>query len=124
MNAESNLQLDWGSTNTERGGIAELSLMTIGIAIDIVKKVEMESPETYEVIGEWIGGNKRKQDFEITDAEGKRYLGIITNTVLMGDVKMIIGSIYVATIEETVRTTPITNEGIPEYKLINLRTLG
>lgn len=126
MELESDLVLEWGSVNPEKGAIAELPLHKIVEAFEIIRKVELEVPFTYEVVGRLIvGGVGEKKDkrifFLIDEKNNKEYKGHISPGLISSLNNYIeLDQIYRATIEETSGLNPTTGEEIIIYKLIRL----
>jgi len=123
--AESDINLDWGSPHPERGGSATLTYINAINSLYLINKMEIAAPEIREVTGILVGGNIESKRFEIRDIyeESNKYKGEIADSLLASDVDMTLENIYKATIEETIEVNKVTREPKPKYKLVNLERL-
>ncbi|MCU0549314.1 MAG: hypothetical protein MUC48_08200 [Leptolyngbya sp. Prado105] len=124
VDANADLYLDWGSSNTEKGGSAALSTLSALNAVEIVRKMEVESPVEFEIRGQLLSASTTRKTFEIRDIiEGVSYSGKITDNAIEDEVELTLTKkLYSARLQEIVKTNPTTGEGSIEYKLVSLRT--
>jgi len=75
--------IDWGSPDRELGGSVEFSYEVVQKAFLIVTSTVAEIPDEIEILAEWVGGNKRKKNFEVKDTTTEQtYTGIVASTAL------------------------------------------
>ncbi|MEO0684730.1 MAG: hypothetical protein AAFY76_06680, partial [Cyanobacteria bacterium J06649_11] len=79
--------IEWGSPEKALGGQIELSRLAVTKALHTVTRTVVETPDEFEIIAEWIGGNKRTRNFEVRDIEAdseddSTYKGKIAATAL------------------------------------------
>lgn len=120
------LQLEWGSPAPNKGGRAEISFTTAEEVIEIIKDLELESRENYEVLVKVVMIHYETQKVTLQDIEtgskSTKYKCEITNSA-SSDVETVSSSqIYIANILKVTKLAPITGKKTYEYKLLGLRT--
>lgn len=110
--AQVNLFADWGSTNTQGGGKAELSYANILGTIDFINNLEVEDPEEYEIIGELMAAITKPLDIEVQfHCDNKRYTGSVESSVLQNtNIELTIGHFYHVRFREITSINPATGE--------------
>lgn len=123
VDANADLYLDWGSSNTKKGGSAALSTLSALNAVEIVRKMEIESPVEFEIRGQLLSASTTRKTFEIRDiVEGMSYSGKIMDSAIEDEVELTLTTkLYSARLQEIVKTNPTTGEGSIEYKLVSLK---
>jgi hypothetical protein len=127
-NVESDISLNWGSPHPEKGGLAELSYKNVTWALDLIKKVKIDEPETIEVIGVLVGGHTDKKTFVFRSLNGFEYKGLIVDSLMTSGIYMTLENkkepiVYKAIIEETIEVNKVTAESKQTYKLITLKII-
>jgi hypothetical protein len=121
LKSETNLRLNWGSPNQERGGYGELSILSIKAAIAVITNIDTEIVGEYDILGELIDFHKRLKKFEIWNLNTQEKLsGRILDEAIPNLKKPIISNYYTARIREVKETSPIIPEGKTKYKLVAL----
>ena len=124
LKSKTNLRLNWGSPNQERGGYGELSISSIEEAIAIIKKPQQETVREHEIRGELIGINKRSKSYEILNTDtNKKILGRIVDEAIPSAETATISKVYIASIREVKEISPIIPEGKIKYKLLALQPI-
>lgn len=127
---ESDLFLEWGSVNPNKGGIAKLSFYKILQAFEVLRKFELEQENSFEVIGRLIlagvGNDKNNRLFLLRDeADNINYKGHISkNLVTSFDDNIELDKIYKATIMEELNVNPTTGQEVKLYTLIRLEKIN
>jgi hypothetical protein len=121
VEAKSDIYLDWGSPNPEKGGSTTLRFSSAINTLYLINQMEISIPEIRELNGVLIGGNIESRKFEIRDiSDGIKYKGEIA---LLRDTDMTLENIYNATIEETIEFNKMTKLTNLKYKLLKLEPL-
>ncbi|MFB2876922.1 hypothetical protein [Floridanema aerugineum] len=129
MSLESDLVLEWGSVNPEKGAIVEFPSHKVVETFDIISKLELENPNLHEVMGTLIlagvGDRKDSRLFIIyDDKDNKEYKGHISQELINSlDENIEIDKRYKALIEETLKVNPLTGEEIKVYSLLQLEEI-
>lgn len=127
---ESDLLLEWGSVNPNKGGIARLPFYKIVQAFEVLRKFELEQENSFEVIGRLIlggvGDDRNNRLFLLRDeAEKINYKGHISKNLTTNfDDNIELDEIYKATIMEELNINPATGQEIKVYTLIKLEKLN
>lgn len=129
MELESDLVLEWGSVNPEKGALVEFPSHKIAEAFDIIAKNELENPIRFELIGKFIvagvGDKKNSRPFTVYSQEdAKEYKGYISQQVINSlDDNIELDKIYRMIIEETLNINPVTGEELKSYILVELQEI-
>ncbi|WP_204104609.1 MULTISPECIES: hypothetical protein [Spirulina sp. CCY15215] len=124
---ESDLNFDWGATNPENSDRANLDYANILRALEIIKKIELEEPRQFKIVGRLIvageGVKKKERKFLIKDIEDStEYEGAINAKITEDDsIDLIIGKVYEATLEEETKIQEVTQTEIKNYTLVELK---
>ncbi len=126
VDAETDVQLEWGSPVENKGGVARLSSETALRALGTVTRMEVEAPEDFLIKGPLLSASTTSQTFEIRDmVENKTYSGRCADGVLGSHIDITLNkTIYTAKIQEMVKMNQVTGEGRIEYRLTELRPWG
>lgn len=125
----SDIVLEWGSVNPDKGAIVRLSYDKIVETLDIITKVELDNTFQREVVGKLIvagvGEGKRKRRFILIDeVNDEEYEGIIALELINNLSSNIqLDKLYVATIEEKSSINEATGEEIKFQTLVKLTEL-
>ncbi|MGF1489863.1 MAG: hypothetical protein ACFBSE_22480 [Prochloraceae cyanobacterium] len=123
---KSDLLVDWGSVNPEKGGFAKISYSDIVRTLDIIEKQELEEPVTFEIIGKLVvagvGKNKKRRKFVLLDSkEDREFQGTIAKEVVdKFDGNIELNKLYRITLEETLSINRLTQEERTTYTIIKL----
>jgi hypothetical protein len=116
--------IEWGSPQTDKGGVATLPLTTAKAIIAILDQITTELPVEYRITGELIGANKRTATYEIKDLrDNQKYAGKVLEEARQDIAEAKLTGIYVAIIREKVEVFPITGVEKIEYELVSLKPL-
>lgn len=120
LDANTNLKVDWGSLNPNRGGTAAITSTDAIATVEAIRKIEADAPQEYQLIGELLAASKSNKTFELRNMENDAALsGKIADEVInSGEVELTIGKLYNATVREQISVSPITGEGKVERMLI------
>jgi len=126
----SDLVLEWGSVNPDKGAIVRFPYAKIVETLDIITKIESENSYQYEVIGKLIvagiGQGKEKRIFvlvdEVNDKEYKGHISIELISNLNDYIEL--NRLYIATIEEKLGVNEATGEETKFYILVGLQELN
>jgi hypothetical protein len=123
--ANANVWVDWGSPNASRGGSATLAAADAMNAAGVIKKIEVEAPQEYQIVGELLTASKSNKTFEIRNMEDDRpFSGKIADEVIesmnVKEVELTIGNLYTATLREQISASQITMQGKIERLLIKI----
>jgi hypothetical protein len=120
--ADASLAIDWGSLNTNRGGSARITAEDAIASIETIKKLEVEAPQEYQVMGELLAASKTGKTFELRNMEDdSRLSGKISDEILEDrNIKLTIGTLYNATLREKIAVSSITGEGKVDRVLIKI----
>lgn len=118
--ADASLAIDWGSLNRDRGGSARITAEDAIASIETIKKLEVEAPQEYQVMGELLAASKTGRTFELRNMEDdSRLSGKISDEILEDpNIRLTIGTLYNATLREKIAVSPITGEGKIDRVLI------
>lgn len=118
--ANTDLKVDWGSLNPNRGGTAGITSSDVIATVDAIKKIEAEAPQEYELVGELLTASKTNKSFEIRTMDNDVSLSgkIADEIVSSREIELTIGKLYNATIREKISVSPITGEGKIERTLV------
>jgi hypothetical protein len=125
MDLQSDIVIEWGSVNQNKGTLTKLSSDNITRAFHIISQSEQHQTR-FEVIGRLIlagvGANKEERVFLLNDeTHGKDYKGYISPqliTSLNGNLEL--NEIYKAVIEEKVTINSLTRKEAVNYTLVEL----
>jgi hypothetical protein len=126
---DSDIVLEWGSVNPDKGAVVKFPYYKIVEALDIITKMQLENPYQYEVIGKLIvagvGEGKEKRIFILIDEiNEKEYKGHISLELIRNLNNYIeLDKLYTATIEETLGINEATGEEIRLYTLVGLEEI-
>ncbi|MDX2229771.1 MAG: hypothetical protein NW220_09045 [Leptolyngbyaceae cyanobacterium bins.349] len=121
LDASTDLKVDWGSLNANRGGTAAVTSADAIATVEAIKKIEADAPQEYQLEKvELLTASKSNKTFEIRNMEDDSSLsGKISDEVIhSGEVELTIGKLYNATVRERISVSPITGEGKIERTLI------
>lgn len=117
--------IQWGSPDSEMGDSIEISKETIQSALLAVNKTIAETPDEFEIIAEWIGGNKRTRKFEVKDIEtNQTYIGVVAASALKSIEKAVISQYYKIRILDEPELNEITDEITRKFTLLDLEDLA
>jgi hypothetical protein len=113
--------IEWGSPNKELGDSIEFPHKAVLTALSIVTKNIAEEPIEFEILGEWIGGNKRQKNFEVKDVlSGKNYRGNVIDTAIRDIELANISQLYNVSILEEPSFNETTQEITRQFTLLKL----
>lgn len=130
MELESDLVLEWGSVNPEKGGITKFPFYKIVQAFDVISKFELDNKKVFQVIGRLIvagiGKSKNQRMFVLNDeVNNKQYRGHISEELIYTlDENIELNEIYDVTIAEELTLNSITAEEIYTYTLVTLNKVS
>lgn len=118
--ADANLAIDWGSLNSDRGGSVAITAEDAITTIDEIIKLEADTPQEYQIIGELLTASKTRKRFEIREMQDDVcFSGKISDEILDDkNIELTIGKLYRATYREKIAVSSITGEGKVERVLI------
>lgn len=113
---------EWGSPDTEESERVELSLSDIVNAFEVASKTVTEEPNEIEILkAEWIGGNSRREDFEVKDIDTDiTYVGHVSAQAMANAKLAVWHGIYTAKIQEEIEIVQSTQEIKRKYTLLFL----
>lgn len=124
---DSDLVLEWGSTDPDKGATVRFPFHKIMETLDIITKVELDNALQHNVIGKLIvagvgkGKGKRKFIF-IDEVNDKEYEGVISLDLISNLSNNIeLDKLYEATIEEKSSINEVTGEQIKLQTLVSLK---
>lgn len=113
--------IEWGSPDKELGGFIEFPYTAVIRALLTVTKTVAEVPDEFDILGEWIGGNKRRKVFEVKDIEsGETYNGTVSATALKDIEVANISQLYNVRILEEPELNEATQEITRKFTLLRL----
>jgi hypothetical protein len=116
--------IEWGSPKAGGGGVANLTLPNAKAVIAILDQIITQDPVKYKITVELVGGNTRKENYEIRDLRNnEKYAGKVLEEAKQDIAEARLGTIYVATIREKVEVYPLTGVEKIEYELVSLKPL-
>lgn len=120
LDASTDLRVDWGSINANRGGTAAVTAADAIATVEAIKKIEADAPQEYQLVGELLAASKSSKSFEIRNMENDTPLsGKIADEIInSGEVELTIGKLYNVTVRERISVSSITGEGKIERTLI------
>lgn len=124
LDASTDLRVDWGSLNADRGGTATVTSADAITTVEAIKNIEADAPQEYQLVGELLAASKSNKTFEIRNMENDTPLpGKIADEIInSGEVELTIGKLYNATVRERISVSPITGEGRIERTLIAIHS--
>lgn len=106
-----NVAIEWGSPFPNKGSSSILTFNNALEVINFINELDFSDIETYELVGELIGVNKRNKKFEVLTFEGEKITGTIEPDLFNGkNIDMTVGKIYRIIIEETTLIDKSQNE--------------
>ncbi len=122
VDVNADLYFEWGSCNPEKGGSATLSKLNALHALEIVRRMAIESPIEFEIQGQLLSASTTRKTFEIRDvSEGLSYAGKILDGAIGEDVPLTLSTtLYSAQIREIIKPDPIAGKASIEYQLVSL----
>ncbi|MGI0486233.1 hypothetical protein ACN4EK_12405 [Pantanalinema rosaneae CENA516] len=120
LDASTDLRVDWGSLNANRGGTAAVTSADAIATVEAIKKIEADAPQEYQLVSELLAASKSNKTFELRNMENDAPLvGKIADEIISsGEVELTIGKLYNVTVRERISVSPITGEGKIERTLI------
>lgn len=124
LDASTDLRVDWGSINANRGGTAAVTAADAIATVEAIKKIEADAPQEYQLVGELLAASKSSKSFEIRNMENDTPLsGKIADEIInSGEVELTIGKLYNVTVRERISVSSITGEGKIERTLIAIHS--
>lgn len=128
---QSNLFLDWGSVNPEKGGLAEISYLDIVKTLDIINKQELEDPVQFQVVGKLevagVGKTKSRRKFVLVNStdDNQEFQGTISPEVVKkfnGHIELT--KLYQVTIEEKIFINEFTGDEHTIYTIVELENIS
>ena len=118
--ADVNLAIDWGSLNSERGGSVAITAEDAITTIDEIIKLEVDTPQEYQIVGELLTASKTRKRFEIREMQDDIcFSGKISDEILNDkNIELTIGKLYRVTYREKIAVSSITGEGKVDRVLI------
>jgi hypothetical protein len=114
--------IDWESPDEVFGDSIEFPYSDVVKALFIVRKTISEEPVVFDIIGEWIGGNKRQKNFEVKDTMTDRtYRGSVIDEALRDIELANISQLYNVTISEETSFNEVTQEITQQFTLLKLK---
>lgn len=121
--------IEWGASDKALGERIEFSRLAVAKALQTVTRTIAETPDEFEIVGEWIGGNKRTRKFEVRDIEADgeadgTYTGKIAATALRSTEIAQMGQIYEVRLLNEPELNEATEDLTSKYTLLELRSLA
>jgi hypothetical protein len=123
IKTESDVYINWGSINSRKGGRTSLEYSEALATFEFITKMEMENPESYEIVGELIAANKDKKTLiiEHKDNDKKITAKICFDIDTLQENELTIGKLYLAQITEVLSRNSATGEERMEYEITNMK---
>ncbi|PSB54874.1 hypothetical protein, partial [Chamaesiphon polymorphus] len=123
IRTESDIYINWGSMNSRKGGRTSLEYSEALATFEFITKMEMENPESYEIVGELIAANKDKKTLiiEHKDSDKKITAKISFDIDTLQENELTIGKLYLAQITEVLSRNSATGEEKMEYEITNMQ---
>lgn len=120
---ESDVYVNWGSTNSKKGGRTSLEYSEALATFEFITKMEMENPESYEIVGKLIAANEDKKTLilEQTNSDKKITAKISFEIGSSQENELTIGKSYSAQITEVLSTNSATGEEKIDYEITNIK---
>ncbi len=125
MELQSDIVVEWGSVNLDKGEITKLSSDTIVRAFNVINQSEQHQTR-FEVLGRLIlagiGNNKEERVFLLNDeTHGQEYRGYISPRLITSlNINLELNEIYKAVIEKKVTINSLTRKEVVNYTLVGL----
>lgn len=118
----SGLKFEWGSPNSDFGGLVELSKNQIEKAYSIVDKIDIQMSESIEMKVKLIGLNVRTKRYEIHALENSdKYSGRVADETLSDIEHAVINNNYIATLKKIIETKSSTGDESIKWVLVGLK---
>lgn len=123
--AEIDSVFEWGSPEGDRLERVKLSYAEALQAMAIASKTVVEEPTEIEIeTAEWIGGNSRREDFELKDvATDETYVGKVAASALADAKQARWYELYKAVLLEEIEVNESTQEAQSKFILLSLMPL-
>ncbi|MEL7355814.1 MAG: hypothetical protein AAFN40_04550 [Cyanobacteria bacterium J06560_6] len=120
--------IEWGSPDKDMDERVEFSRLAVAKALQTVTRTIVETPDEFEILGEWIGGNKRTRKFEVRDIEASdesdgTYKGKIAPAALKSTEIAQMGQLYSLRLLNEPELNEATEELTSKYTLLELKSL-
>jgi hypothetical protein len=120
INSGSGLKIEWGSPSIKRGGSIKANISSISDIVDLIKKIDSLETREYNVVGKLFMADTDNWKFGIRDITEVSYKGDIMIEAQNDAGTATLGKFYTATILDTPKVNPTTNETKSHYKLVKL----
>ncbi|MEM1291339.1 MAG: hypothetical protein AAGH67_07690 [Cyanobacteria bacterium P01_H01_bin.162] len=116
---------EWGRPGHENSKAVQLSRLDVLKAVEIANKTVTEEPVEIDIeIAEWIGGNARREDFEIKDVSTEdTYFGKVASTAKVNAGNAIWHGLYSAKVLEEIELNESTQQISRKHTLLYLGPL-
>ena len=123
IKTESDVYINWGSINSRKGGRTSLEYSEALATFEFITKMEMENPESYEILGELIAANKDKKTLiiEHKNSDKKITAKISFDIDALQENQLTIGKLYLAQIIEVLSKNSATGEERMEYEITDMK---
>jgi hypothetical protein len=120
---KSNVYVDWGSVNSNKGGRASLEYSEALATFEFIKKMELENSESYEIVGKLIAadGDRKTLKIENINTDEKIIAKISFDIDLNQENELTIGKTYSAMIIESLSTNSATGEEKIDYEITSIK---